>query len=238
MNNRRLALLALTLCAVTTAAPAQTPAPAQAPSVGQLAAPPAVVNRQAVDACVDAIRGQISGTFAPGHAEGGVPRDVHAGPQQDGFQLVTGQLEWALDPPATAGFACVIETARNQVVAYHVPQTPMRRPRPGPAAGGSSPEAEESVPASVFQGCVLAVRLQVQEAAGGRVSSIADPELQRSGGKLMLGGAGVVGPARQADGTSTPQRPFSYLCELTGNGEQLGQVSFRLLAPERAPRRQ
>jgi hypothetical protein len=226
------ALLALSLCAAATIAPAQTPA------VGQLAAPPAVADRQAVDACVNAIRGQISGSFSAGRAEGGVPRGVRAGPKQDGFQLVTGQLEWDGNPPAVAGFACIVETARNQVVAYHVPQTPVRRPRPSPAAGGSSPGAGSAVPDSVVQGCLLTVRQQVQKAAGGRVNSITDPQQQESQGKLSLGGSGVVGPARQADGTSTPQRPFSYLCQLTGNGNQLGQVSFRLLAPEQGPRRQ
>jgi hypothetical protein len=234
MRKPGLALAALACCALGASALAQSP------PVGQMAAPQPVVDRPTVDACLGAVRGEVSGTFAPGRAEGGVPRGVRAGPNQDGFRLVTGEIAWDGNQPVSAGFACIIDAARNQVVAKYVQQKPSSRPRPAPtpAQGGASPGAGDQVPAALFQGCVQAVRLKIQKDVGGRVNSITEPNLQRTGTKQFLGGSGVVGPARQADGTTTPQRPFSYLCEVTGNSDQLGNVSFRLLAPERAPGRQ
>jgi hypothetical protein len=227
MRNSGLALAALACSALATSVLAQSP------PVGQLAAPQPVVDRPAIDACLGAVRGEVSGTFAPGRAEGGVPREMRIGSNQAGFRLVTGELAWEGDPPVAAGFACIIDAAHNQVVAMHIPQ----KPRPGASAGGPSSGPGHNVPESLFQGCVQAVRLEVQKDAGARVSSITDPKLQRTGTRQLLVGSGVVGPARQADGTTTPQRPFSYLCEVTGNSDQLGNVSFRLLQPERAPSR-
>jgi hypothetical protein len=227
MRHPGLTLATLAFCALATSVAAQTP------PVGQLAAPQPVVDRPPVDACIGAVRGEVSGTFAPGRAEGGVPRGMRAGPNQDGFRLVTGEIAWGGNPPVSAGFACIIDAARNQVVATHIQQKPLSGPPRG--VGGSSPGADDNVPASLFQGCVQAARLKVQKDAGGRVNSITDPKLQRTGTRLLLGGSGVVGPARQPDGTTTPQRPFSYFCEVTGDSDQLGNVSFRLLPPERAP---
>jgi hypothetical protein len=232
MRKPSLTLAALACCALGTSALAQSP------QAGQLAAPQPVVDRPTVDACLGAVRGEVSGTFAPGRA--GVPQGVRAGPNQDSFRLVTGELAWGGNPPVSAGFACIIDAARNQVVALHVQQKPSSRPRPAPTPvqGGASPGAGNQVPAVLFQGCMQAVRLKIQKDVGGRVNSITEPNLQRTGTKQFLGGSGVVGPARQADGTTTPQRPFSYSCEVTGNSDQLGNVSFRLLPPERAPSRQ
>lgn len=228
MRNPGLTVAALACCMLATVARAQSP------SAGQLAAPQPMIDRPTVDACLDAVRGEFSGTFAPGSAEGGTPRGTRVGPNQDGFRLVTGEVAWDGNPPSSAGFACIIDAARNQVVAKYVQQKPAGGPRPARAPSGSSPGAGNSVPAILFQGCVQAVRLKIQKDAGGRVNSITDPKLQRTGTKQFLGGSGVVGPARQADGTTTPQRPFSYLCEVAGNADQLGNVSFRLLPPPRA----
>lgn len=216
---------------------AAAPAAAQAPQVGQLAAPPAIGDRQALDACLKAMPGT---RFEQSPFFGATVRVTQASPEQDGFRLVTGEVSWDDDRPAKTEFACIVRAMNRQVVATFIPDRPRSPPRPGPRpaspAGPSAvvaPGGAIKVPQAVLENCQAGARDKLRQQGVARVPSVEEPELSYQMRQPILSGTGTAGST-----PTTPERPFSYVCKLAPSLNQITEISVRLLPPGSPPRRQ
>jgi len=196
---------------------------------GSIAVSPAAIGQQAVQACEAHVRSELLQ-----HPTGGTLTGMRAGPEQDGFILVTGQVQWRRQSGGQDAFACLYERTRSRVESASVPSgQPVGPGRPTDPAPDLRAE------------CKAAIISQVR--AAHRVTPLFDGEPQLGRPRPEFGthsapeGMALVGtgtlPSRQ-DASSGTQgniaragtvRRFAYYCQASVHAADAMQSGFRLI---------